>query len=170
MRAKTRQNNSKNPQNLRNFIIKYRIFRKNLKKNRFFLKNLDKRAKKCYNINVNKINTKKEVEIMLYTPKFLIAYSKICKTNQPFYASEFGLSGGQITALSNHGYITETGNAKTILIPIDTYEGELYKKVTVKEWVATPVANAARVQKLMIEEIDNYINMAEALKQIKETI
>jgi hypothetical protein len=50
-----------------------------------------------------------------------------------FYASDFGLNGGEISALSYVGLISPTGNTRETSIEIP-YGNGVYKKVTVKEW------------------------------------
>jgi hypothetical protein len=53
---------------------------------------------------------------------------------RPFYAKDYGMNGGVIQALSQYELIKPTGNVKEIIFPIDTFYGEKYKKVEIREW------------------------------------
>ena len=54
---------------------------------------------------------------------------------KPFYASDLGLNGGEISGLSLNHYIKATGNTKTVMVPIDTWHGDrIFKECKVEEW------------------------------------
>lgn len=69
---------------------------------------------------------------MHYTVGELYNYTKIKKSGKKtFYASEFGLNGGEITALDRRGMIKETGNC--VVMPVQTVSGKTVMS-KVKEW------------------------------------
>lgn len=63
-------------------------------------------------------------------------YTKIADTTKPFYANEFGLSGGDMSALSRFGLIRPTGNSKEVFVP--TYDNYGFM-AEAKEWVVVPM-------------------------------
>jgi hypothetical protein len=79
------------------------------------------------NINTNTISNVAKV----------IAYGK------PFFASDLGFNGGEIRGMNYHGYIRATGKTRESFIPIDGWDDEFYRKVTVQEWELNPVAIAS---------------------------
>lgn len=56
----------------------------------------------------------------------------IVKNGRDFYAHDYELDGGIISALARKGLIEKTGNSKTQFIAIG-YD-EMYKKIEVYEW------------------------------------
>lgn len=63
--------------------------------------------------------------------------TKLCalRPGTEFYASDLGLSGQTMNALSMHSVVRNVrGKEKVEFIPADTY-GELYRKVDVNCWV-----------------------------------
>ena len=56
----------------------------------------------------------------------------ILSNGREFYAHDYELSGGIISALARKGMIEKTGNSKSEFIAI-SYD-EMYKKVEVYEW------------------------------------
>lgn len=76
---------------------------------------------------------------MNYTINFYRVMLKIADKDltKPFYASDYGLNGGEINSLHCAGCITPTGNRKEVFFPIDRY-GELYRKDEVLEWRFKP--------------------------------
>ena len=65
----------------------------------------------------------------------ITAYAKaLSKDGEPFYASEFHLDGGTMSALQNHGLIEKTGNQKEVMVQI--YD-DFYKKCKINEWKTT---------------------------------
>lgn len=69
---------------------------------------------------------------MHYTIGELYNYIRIKKSGKKtFYASEFGLNGGEITALDRRGMIKETGNC--VVMPVQTISGKIIMS-KIKEW------------------------------------
>ena len=56
----------------------------------------------------------------------------ILSNGRDFYAHDYELSGGTISALARNGMIEKTGNSKSEFLAIG-YD-EMYKKVEVYEW------------------------------------
>lgn len=70
--------------------------------------------------------TKKEIEAII----------KLVNVTEPFYASDYGITGGTINALDGvYQFVKATGNTKEYFINV--YD-DMYKKVTVKEWQVIP--------------------------------
>ena len=68
----------------------------------------------------------------------------IAHGNEPFYASDLGMNGGEINGLRLNGYIAPTGNIRSVEITFQCWDpfkacGEVKKTVTVKEWRYTPI-------------------------------
>ena len=70
------------------------------------------------------------------------AYEQVLTYGKPFYASDFDIRGGIISALSAYGLIQTTGNTKEYFVPVhNTWGGDdLYRKTAVKEWECTILA------------------------------
>jgi hypothetical protein len=67
-----------------------------------------------------------------FSPSFIEAsLTVIHHDKSPFYASDLDLNGGQISALSGHGFIKPTGKTKAYYLDLD--DGYA-RRVTVKEW------------------------------------
>lgn len=80
---------------------------------------------------VNPYKIKKEVFFM--NARTFLNYMNIRISGRTtFYASDFGLNGGEINGLVVNGLIRPTGQTKNVMIPIDW---NIYKKVSAKEWV-----------------------------------
>lgn len=70
---------------------------------------------------------------------------KINTYGKPFYASDLGLSGGEINGLSYNHYIKPTGRTKTVMVQIDTWGNDrIYKECEVKEWQYSDKENVWR--------------------------
>ena len=83
--------------------------------------------------------TKKEIEAII----------KLVNVTEPFYASDYNIAGGTISALDNiYGFVKETGNTKEYLINL--YD-DMYKKVTVKEWQVIPSARIGVLKQIQKE-------------------
>lgn len=83
--------------------------------------------------------TKKEIEAII----------KLVNVTEPFYASDYDIAGGTISALDNiYGFVKETGNTKEYLINL--YD-DMYKKVTVKEWQVIPSARIGVLKQVQNE-------------------
>lgn len=76
---------------------------------------------------------------MNYTINFYRVMLKIADKDltKSFYASDFGLNGGEINSLYCAGCITPTGNRKEVFYPVDT-DSKLYRKDEVLEWRFRP--------------------------------
>lgn len=97
--------------------------------------------------NCSKEN-RKEVKIM--TKKEIEAIIKLVNVTEPFYASDYDIAGGTISALDNiYEFVKATGNTKEYFINL--YD-DVYKKVTVKEWQVIPSARM-RVLKQVQNEL-----------------
>lgn len=84
--------------------------------------------------------TKKEIEAII----------KLVNVTEPFYASDYDIAGGTISALDNiYEFVKATGNTKEYFINL--YD-DVYKKVTVKEWQVIPSAKM-RVLKQVQNEV-----------------
>lgn len=83
--------------------------------------------------------TKNEIEAII----------KLVNVTEPFYASDYDIAGGTISALDNiYGFVRETGNTKEYLINL--YD-DMYKKVTVKEWQVIPSARMGILEQVLKE-------------------
>lgn len=83
--------------------------------------------------------TKNEIEAII----------KLINVTEPFYASDYDIAGGTIGALDNvYGFVRETGNTKGYLINL---YGDMYKKVTVKEWQVIPSARMGILEQVLKE-------------------
>lgn len=83
--------------------------------------------------------TKKEIEAII----------KLTNVTEPFYASDYDIAGGTIGALDNvYGFVRETGNTKGYLINL---YGDMYKKVTVKEWQVIPSTRMGMLEQVLKE-------------------
>ena len=83
--------------------------------------------------------TKKEIEAII----------KLVNVSEPFYANDYNIAGGTISALDNiYGFVRETGNTKEYLINL--YD-DMYKKVTVKEWQVIPSARMGILEQVLKE-------------------
>lgn len=83
--------------------------------------------------------TKNEIEAII----------KLINVTEPFYASDYDIAGGTISALDNiYGFVKETGNTKKYLINL--YD-DMYKKVTVKEWQVIPSARMGMLEQVLRE-------------------
>ena len=73
---------------------------------------------------------------MNYTINFYKVMLKVSMRDftKPFYASDYGLNGGEINSLHCGGAITPTGNRKYVYVPVDYFGEELYRKCEVLEW------------------------------------
>jgi hypothetical protein len=76
---------------------------------------------------------------MNYTINFYKVMLKIGNKDltKPFYASDFGLNGGEINSLNCAGCITPTGKRKEVFYPVDI-DSKLYRKDEVLEWRFKP--------------------------------
>ena len=81
--------------------------------------------------------TKNEIEAII----------KLANVTEPFYASDYDIAGGTIGALDNV-FVRETGNTKEYLINL---YGDMYKKVTVKEWQVIPSARMEILEEVLKE-------------------
>lgn len=69
---------------------------------------------------------------------------KIAAYGKPFYASDLGMNGGEINALTINCFIVPTGKTRKVMVPIDRWGGDrIFKEVTIKEWEFNP-RNAGR--------------------------
>lgn len=77
---------------------------------------------------------------------------------EPFYASDYDLSGGEINGLVFHKLIEETGNTKECFFPVGE---DLYKKGYVKEWRINliEIANYKATLGELIHELVNCFNL-----------
>lgn len=83
------------------------------------------------------------------TKKQIEAIIKLTNVTEPFYASDYDIAGGTIGALDNvYGFVRETGNTKEYLINL---YGDMYKKVTVKEWQVIPSARMGMLEQVLKE-------------------
>lgn len=100
---------------------------------------------------------------MNYTIKFYKTMLKVSMRDftKPFYASDYGLNGGEINSLHCGGAITPTGKTKDIFVPVDYFGEELYRKCEVMEWKFNSyfVKNFPRI----IEEMRDDVNQVLAL-------
>jgi hypothetical protein len=81
---------------------------------------------------------------------------------KPFYASDLGLKGGEITGLLYHGFIKPTGNTKKEMIPIDCWSGDdIYREVEVKEWVCCE--DNPYLAEIREHELNNLVKQAKAI-------
>ena len=72
---------------------------------------------------------------MSMTPNMVKNILKISAYGKPFYASDLGLNGGEISGLACNNYIKHTGHTKTVMVQIDTWGGDrIYKECKAKEW------------------------------------
>ena len=64
---------------------------------------------------------------------------KIATYGKPFYASDLGMNGGEISALTIHCFIVPTGKTRKTMVQIDTWRGDrIFKESTIKEWEFNP--------------------------------
>lgn len=99
------------------------------------------------------------------------AYEQVLTYGKPFYASDFDLSGGTISAMETYGLIQPTGNTKIGFAPVG---GELYKKVEIKEWECVILASKNKGwgnRKLyvdhIVEEYREFIEMFDHICEIE---
>lgn len=73
---------------------------------------------------------------MNYSTHNILNALKARAHGKPFYASELGFNGGEMNGLSLNSFVKPTGNTKTILVSITTWNGSrIFKECEVKEWV-----------------------------------
>ena len=104
------------------------------------------------------------------------AYEVILRSGRrTFYASDFNLCGGTISALQGYGLIQMTGKTKDVFVLVDS-ECELYKKKKVLEWECTifsekPSVSAATMRadcrEDVIAEQRRFIKMFEHICEIE---
>lgn len=83
--------------------------------------------------------TKNEIEAII----------KLTNVTEPFYASDYDIAGGTISALDNvYGFVKKTGNTREYLINL---YGDMSKKVTVKEWQVIPSARMEMLEEVLKE-------------------
>lgn len=101
----------------------------------------------------------KIVKALRYFDTVMVIFAAI--GNEPFYASDFNLSGSVINAMANRGFIQHTGVTKEIFIHIPTYNDDnLYKKVEIKQWQIN-IENCAAYKKdvaNMIAQLADFID------------
>lgn len=105
------------------------------------------------------------------------AYKEIlCSGKRTFYASDFDLCGGTISALQGYGLIQSTGKTKEVFVPVDD---ELYRKIEVSEWECTilsekPSTSAMSMRADCIEDViaeqRRFIKMFEHICEIELTM
>jgi len=93
------------------------------------------------------------------TLNILTAYAKILGTAKPFYADEFGINGGTMSALAYDGLVKETGNTKEIMIQLNSWDGDIYKKCTVKEWVTVRNSYVKRVMEKEVKKARAFVEL-----------
>ena len=71
---------------------------------------------------------------MHFTLNAIDSLSKIIThpISEPFYASDYGLTSGDINSLKDNGLIMPTGETRESFVRL--YD-DIYKRVTVKEWI-----------------------------------
>lgn len=102
------------------------------------------------------------------------AYEQVLTYGKPFYASDFNLSGGTISAMETYGLIQPTGNTKIGFAPVG---GELYRKVEIKEWECVILAskdkgrgNRKLYVDLIVEEYHKFIEMFDRICKIERAM
>ena len=97
----------------------------------------------------------------------------ILSNGRDFYAHDYELDGGTISALARKGMIEKTGNSKSEFLAIG-YD-EMYKKVEVYEWrvsrkgikaVAETVRKTANEMLAFAEGVENLLAFAEAVESL----
>ena len=91
-----------------------------------------------------------------FTLNAMEAFLKIYthNVNEPFYASDFNLTSGEINSLKDNRLIKETGNTRDGFVHL--YD-DIYKRVTVKEWI-------------IVDEPSNWTLLVKDIHTIKEFI
>ena len=96
----------------------------------------------------------------MYNISQLKNYAIILKSGkETFWASDFGFKGGDINGLCRD-FISPTGKTKEVLVPIGN--GDLYKKVEVKEWRVRRFDDTKRQelwQKIVDEELRKTVKL-----------
>ena len=97
----------------------------------------------------------------------------ILSNGRDFYAHDYELSGGIISALARKGMIEKTGNSRSEFLAIG-YD-EMYKKVEVYEWrvsrkgireVAETVRKCANEMLAFAEGVEKLLAFAEAVESL----
>ena len=95
---------------------------------------------------------------MNYTINFYKVMLKLAGRDltTPFYASDYGLNGGEINSLKGGCAIVPTGETKDVFVPVDYYGEELYRKCEVMEWKFDSwfLENFPRTLAKMREDVD----------------
>lgn len=87
----------------------------------------------------------------------------IIKNGRDFYAHDYELDGGIISALAYKGLIEKTGNSKSEFVAVG-YDG-MYKKVEVYEWRVSRKAVKAVAEKAR-KTADEMFAFAEAVESL----
>ena len=87
----------------------------------------------------------------------------IIKNGRDFYAHDYKLGGGIISALARKGMIEKTGNSKSEFLAI-SYD-EMYKKIEVYEWRASRKGVKA-VAEMARKTANEMLAFAEAVKSL----
>ena len=87
----------------------------------------------------------------------------IIKNGRDFYAHDYKLDGGIISALAYKGVIEKTGNSKSQFVAIG-YD-EMYKKVEVYEWRVS-LKGVKEVAEMARKTADEMFTFAEAVESL----
>ena len=92
------------------------------------------------------------------------AMATIVRNGRDFFASDYEMNGGTISALARVGLIEKTGKTRESFVEVDSYE-HLYRKCEVNEWRVSN-RGIAETAKWARSEANKMVAFAEALESL----